>query len=97
MRKSITSILGTILFLSSINSYADAQKTVRIPQLSNERVSVWTTVIYPNKEPINNRTLRIKLQFACIIYSIAKACVTSTATKRDTPGSRIVTPNQMIC
>ncbi|WP_392538898.1 hypothetical protein [Legionella sp. 227] len=50
MRKCTTSILGTILFLSSINSYADAQKTVRIPQLSNEKVSVWTTVIYPNKE-----------------------------------------------
>ncbi|CAM2746319.1 Uncharacterised protein [Legionella steigerwaltii] len=50
MRNYITSILCVIPFLASINSYADVKKSVRTPQLSNEKVSVWTTVIYPNKE-----------------------------------------------
>lgn len=52
MRKYLTFILSILPFLLSINSYADAKKTIRIPQLSNEKVSVWTTVIYPNKDQI---------------------------------------------
>ncbi|KTD74472.1 hypothetical protein [Legionella tucsonensis] len=52
MRKFITSIFCIFPFLASMNSYADAKKTVRIPQLSNKEVSVWTTVIYPNKKQI---------------------------------------------
>lgn len=52
MRKYIIFILSILAFLTSINSYAEEQKTVRIPQLSNKEVSVWTTVIYPNKKQI---------------------------------------------
>lgn len=52
MRKYITLILYILPFLIAMNSYADAKKTVRTPQLSNEKVSVWTTVIYPNKDHI---------------------------------------------
>jgi len=52
MRNYITSILCIIPFLSSMNSYAAVKETVRIPQLSNEKVAVWTTVIYPSKEQI---------------------------------------------
>ncbi|WP_412756407.1 hypothetical protein [Legionella bozemanae] len=52
MRKYITLTLYILPFLIAMNSYADAKKTVRTPQLSNEKVSVWTTVIYPNKDHI---------------------------------------------
>ncbi|WP_058519193.1 hypothetical protein [Legionella parisiensis] len=52
MQKYLTLIPYILSFLISMNSYADANKTVRIPQLSNEKVSVWTTVIHPNKDQI---------------------------------------------
>ncbi|WP_454782939.1 hypothetical protein [Legionella sp. WA2022007384] len=50
MRQYIIFILSTLAFLTSMDSYAEDQKTVRTPQLSNKEVSVWTTVIYPNKK-----------------------------------------------
>lgn len=52
MQKYLTLIICILSFFISINSHADAKETVRIPQLSNEKVSVWTTVIYPNKKQI---------------------------------------------
>lgn len=52
MRKYMTLTLCILSFLTSINSYAEVKKTTRIPQLSNKEVSVWTTVIYPDKKQI---------------------------------------------
>lgn len=35
--------------LVSLNVWADNQKTERFPQIKNDKVSVWKTIIYPTK------------------------------------------------
>jgi hypothetical protein len=52
MYKNIILIVIALLILLTINSYADFKKTTRIPQFSNEEVSIWKTIIYPDKEQV---------------------------------------------
>ncbi|QMT61276.1 hypothetical protein [Legionella sp. PC997] len=52
MRKYLTLNLFILSLSTSISSYAKEQNTVRIPQLSNKEVSIWTTVIHPNQKHI---------------------------------------------
>lgn len=52
MRKYISLITTVFLIAMSVNAYANSEKTIRIPQFSNEEVSVWKTIIYPNKHRV---------------------------------------------
>jgi hypothetical protein len=40
------------MFFISITSYANTYKTTRLPQFSNNKVTVWQTTIYPNKTQV---------------------------------------------
>ncbi|MGL5743509.1 MAG: hypothetical protein ACRCXC_13780 [Legionella sp.] len=52
MQKYLTLALSILSLLLATELHADTKKTIRIPQLSNDEVTVWTTVLYPNKEHV---------------------------------------------
>ncbi len=53
MRNYIITLLCILSCFATINLYAeDYHQTNRIPFFSNEKVNVWKTIIYPNKEQI---------------------------------------------
>ena len=47
MYKLIKVIISLSLFCAMNVAYADAPATKRIPQFSNDKVTVWETIIYP--------------------------------------------------
>lgn len=48
--RSLLIVSGFIFSLFTLQAQANENKTHRTPQFSNEEVSVWTTVVYPNKD-----------------------------------------------
>jgi beta-alanine degradation protein BauB len=44
-----------LLLVVATTSFAESNKTQRIPEFSNEQVNVWKTIIYPN----SNQTLKM--------------------------------------
>ncbi len=55
MFKYIKVTIQLFLFFIMMNAHADLKKTIRIPQFSNQEVTIWKTIIYPN----NNHILKM--------------------------------------
>ena len=52
MSKYIVTIICFIFLWLMTNVHANINKTTRIPQFSNDEVTVWKTLIYPSKDQV---------------------------------------------
>ena len=48
--KLVKSVICILLMACALSVHAQTAKTKRIPQIENDRVSVWNTIIYPTQK-----------------------------------------------